>query len=67
MKTVTLAALILSGLMLFAQVVCGLWIRYSAQSGEKDGRFHMGLGLATAAVVAVTLVLSWAAIAPRQG
>jgi len=66
LKIVTLVAIAVSGLMLASQVICGLWLRYSGQAVDESGiRFHVMLGLATAVVVAVTLVLSWVSVVQR--
>ena len=58
MKTVMWVMAILTGVLLFSTTVCGLWIRSSGQAEESSIQFHMVIGIATAVVTAVTLVLA---------
>jgi hypothetical protein len=59
MKTITLIAAILTGLLLFSSLVCGLWLRYSGEPVEESSlTFHMLIGLATALVAALTAILA---------
>jgi hypothetical protein len=59
MKTMMVVLAILSALLLFSTVMCGLWIRYSGEVVEDSSiTFHLGIGLATAVVSVVTLALA---------
>ena len=59
MKTMMIILAILSALLLFSTVVCGLWIRYSGEVVEDSSiTFHLVIGLATAVVSVVTLALA---------
>ncbi|MCP4541052.1 MAG: hypothetical protein GY832_28280 [Chloroflexi bacterium] len=58
MNTVRWIMAILTGLLLFSTVVCGLWIRYSGEADNGSISFHMVIGIATAIATAVTIVLS---------
>lgn len=67
MKNISLIAAILSGLLLFSQVLCGLWIRNAGKPADESSiRFHVMFGLLTVAVVAVTLVINMIAIYQRS-
>lgn len=57
MKTIFLIGAILTGLLLFSTVVCGLWLRSHQPVDPSSLQFHMIAGLATAAVTAATLIL----------
>lgn len=58
MKTTMLIATILSGLLIFSTVTCGLWIRNNGEAVDESSLvFHMAIGLATALVTAITVVL----------
>ena len=58
MKTVILIMAIVTGVLLFSTTVCGLWVRYSGQADESSTQFHMVIGITTAAVTAITLILA---------
>ena len=49
---------IVTGVLLFSTTVCGLWIRTSGQADESSTAFHMTIGIATAVVTVLTLVLA---------
>lgn len=50
---------VITFLLLFSTVVCGLWIRYSGKEVEASSLdFHMWIGILTAvSVVATTIIL----------
>ena len=58
MKTVVLIMAIVAGVLLFSTTVCGLWIRTSGQTDESSTAFHMMIGIATAVVTVIALVLA---------
>ena len=58
MKTILVISAVLTGLLIFSTVVCGLWLRYSGEPVEQSSlNFHMLIGLATALVAYLTVVL----------
>ncbi len=64
MKTTMIITAIVTGLLLFSTVVCGLWIK--ANPGMEDIassiKFHMFIGLLTVAASAVSVVLGLVAV-----
>jgi len=49
---------IVTGLLLFSTVVCGLWLRFSGQKIEASSLdFHMIVGLLAVAATVVTIIL----------
>jgi hypothetical protein len=62
MKTLLIVSAVLTGLLLFSAVVCGLWLRYAGSAiAESSPTFHMGMGLAAAVFSMVTAGLGIAA------
>ena len=58
MKTALLIMEILTGLLFFATIVCGLWLRYSGEvKTESNKNFHMVIGLFTPIFAAITMLL----------
>ena len=58
MKALKIIMVVVTSLLLFSTVVCGLWMRYSGKEVDDSSRlFHMVVGLAGVAATAVTLVL----------
>ena len=50
---------ILTGILLFSTLVCGLWLRYSGEVIEDSSKvFHLSIGVATVLFTALTLVLA---------
>jgi hypothetical protein len=63
MKTLLVISAVLTGLLIFSTVVCGLWLRYSGEPVEQSSlNFHMIIGLATALVACVTVILGVASV-----
>lgn len=58
MKIVVLVLSILTGLLMFSTVVCGLWIKAQPEVDASSISFHQGIALLTAAFVVVSLVVS---------
>jgi len=58
MKTAVLIMAIVTGVLLFSTVVCGLWIRYSGEADESSIGFHMTIGIATAVIAVAAMVLA---------
>jgi hypothetical protein len=58
MKTLEVVVALVTGVLLFTTVVCGLWLQFSGEEITDSNRtFHMVVGLMTAASGVVTLVL----------
>ena len=61
MKTILIISAILTGVLIFSTVVCGLWLRYSGQEIAKSSLdFHMVIGLLTCAAMVATTVMALA-------
>ena len=58
MKTAVLIMAIVTGLLLFSTVVCGLWIRYSGEVDESSTSFHMTIGIVTAVIAVGAMVFA---------
>ena len=64
MKPILIIGAVVTGLLLFSVVICGLWLRYSGKPVDESSlRFHMLLGLITAAASLITMVLGIAVAA----
>jgi cytochrome b561 len=63
MKTVFVILTILSSLMMLSTLICGLWMRAQDQVEASSVNFHMGLGIATLALVVITLGVAYSRIA----
>lgn len=62
MKTVVIVLDVLTGLFLFSTVVCGLWMKAQATVDPGSIAFHQTIGLVTAVLVVVTLVVTTVAL-----
>jgi hypothetical protein len=62
MKMVVIVLDIVTGLMIASTVICGLWMKAQPEIDPSSIGFHMGIALLAAALVAVTLVVSTAAV-----
>jgi hypothetical protein len=58
MKTTILIMEIITGLLFFTTIVCGLWLQYSGAGITQSNKyFHMAAGLLTSLATAITVVL----------
>ena len=58
MKTTILIMEIITGLLFFTTIVCGLWLHYSGEEITQSNRiFHMAAGLLTSLATVITVVL----------
>jgi hypothetical protein len=58
MKMLEWIMIILTGLLLFSTVVCGLWLRYSGKPVEPSSLdFHMIVGMLAAISTVITIVI----------
>jgi len=64
MKTTMIITAVVTGLLLFSTVVCGLWIRYSPDVEDlaSSVNFHMLMGLLTGAASVVSVVVGLIAV-----
>lgn len=59
MKTIMIVSAILTGILMFSTVVCGLWIRYTPEPVEDSSIvFHMVIAILTVIASAATIILS---------
>jgi len=58
MRLIEIIMIVITGILLFSTVVCGLWIRFSGQEVEVSSlNFHMILGILTAIATVITIIL----------
>ena len=58
MKTLALVVSVVTGVLLFSTVVCGLWLRFSGEEITAGSRlFHMVSGLLTAVSIIIAMGL----------
>ena len=58
MWTTILIMEIISGLLFFTTIICGLWLQHSGEEITQSNRFfHMTSGLLTSIATVITLVL----------
>lgn len=58
MKTTILIMEIITGLLFFATIVCGLWLQYSGEEITQGNRiFHMASGLLTSIATVITVAM----------
>jgi hypothetical protein len=58
MKTTILIMEIITGLLFFTTIVCGLWLQYSGEEiTQSNKNFHMTAGLLTSMATVITVVL----------
>jgi len=58
MKTLEVIVALITGVLVFTTVVCGLWLQFSGEEITDGNRtFHMVAGLLTAACAVATMVL----------
>lgn len=57
MKAFSLVIAIITGLLLFSTLVCGLWIRANKVTDVSSLNFHMNIGIASAIFSFITVIL----------
>lgn len=62
MKTAILILDVVTGLLIFSTLICGLWIKAQPEVDPSSVSFHMGIALLTTGFVIVSLVVSTAAV-----
>ena len=64
MKTIMIITAVVTGLLIFSTVVCGLWLRFSPDIEDiaSSKNFHMTIGLLTAAASIVSVVVGLVAV-----
>lgn len=64
MKTTMIITAVLTGLLIFSTVVCGLWIKYSPEVEDlaSSVNFHMLMGVLTAVASVVSVVIGLIAV-----
>lgn len=59
MKTLLIILSIATFLLIFSTLVCGLWIRNSAEVVEESSiTFHMNIGILTSVVTVATVIVA---------
>jgi hypothetical protein len=58
MKTLVIILDIVTGLLLFSTLVCGLWINAQPQVDPSSVKFHMSIAILTVALTVGTLIVS---------
>jgi hypothetical protein len=62
MKTAVVILDVVTGLLLFSTVICGLWIKAQPEIDPSSVSFHMGIALLTTAFVVISLLVSTVAV-----
>jgi hypothetical protein len=62
MKTALLILDVVTGLLIFSTLICGLWIKAQPEVDPSSVSFHMGIALLTTGFVVVTLVVASVAV-----
>ena len=57
MKTLVIILDIVTGLLLFSTLVCGLWINGQPEVDPSSAKFHMSIAILTVVFTVVTLVV----------
>lgn len=57
MKAFSLVIAIITGLLLFSTLVCGLWIRANKVTDVSSLNFHMNIGIASVIFSFITVIL----------
>lgn len=62
MKTALLILDVVTGLLIFSTLICGLWIKAQPELDPSSVTFHLGIALLTTGFVVVTLVVASVAV-----
>ncbi|MDF2985575.1 MAG: hypothetical protein K0R50_1085 [Eubacterium sp.] len=57
MKVFSLIIAVITGLLLFSTIVCGLWIRANKITDVSSIKFHMNIGIASVIFGFITVIL----------
>lgn len=57
MKVISLIIAIITGLLLFSTLICGLWINANKVTDPSSLKFHMNIGIASAIFGFITVIL----------
>lgn len=64
MKTIMIITAVVTGLLIFSTVICGLWIKFSPDVPDvaSSTQFHMVIGLLTALFSVISIVVGFVAV-----
>ncbi len=62
MKTAILILDLVTGLLIFSTLICGLWIKAQPELDPSSVNFHLGIALLTTGFVVITLVVASVAV-----
>jgi len=62
MKTAVLILDLVTGLLIFSTLICGLWIKAQREVDPSSVSFHLGIALLTTGFVIVSLAVSTFAV-----
>lgn len=57
MRTLVVILDVVTGLLLFSTIICGVWIKAQPKLDAGSVGFHLGIALLTAAFVVVSLIV----------
>jgi hypothetical protein len=62
MKTAVVILDVVTGLLIFSTVVCGLWMKAQPEIDPSSVAFHLGIALLTAGFMVASMVVSTVAV-----
>ena len=62
MKTVVVLLDVVTGLLIFSTVVCGLWMKAQPEVDPSSISFHMGIALLTVGFMVASMIVSTVAV-----
>jgi hypothetical protein len=62
MKTAVVILDVVTGLLIFSTLICGLWIKAQPEVDPSSVSFHLGIALLTSGFVVVSLLVSTVAV-----
>ena len=62
MKTVVVILDVVTGLLIFSTVVCGLWMKAQPEIDPSSVSFHLGIALLTAGFMVASMIVSTRAL-----
>ena len=57
MKIISIISAIITALLLFSTLICGLWIRSNKVTDASSMTFHMNIGIATVIFSSISVIL----------
>ena len=57
MKIISIITAIVTALLLFSTLICGLWIRSNKVTDASSLSFHMNIGIATVVLSTISIIL----------